>query len=114
MDQPHIPGYTSPCSPRTHFSSKLESDGPLLSPPVGERPVPLRVTGNETRSSSTLYPPVSEMLLPHPPDHGSRSTLPVWQTEDQPKEPASELTWWGGGEKSREVEVQKGGVWPDL
>lgn len=103
---PAAPGRTS------HQNSEVTDHGWV--PCLWSSPVLLRVTGNKTRSSSPLYPPVSEMLLTHPPDHGSWNTLPVWQTEDQPKEPASELTWWGEGGKSREVEVQKGGVWPDL
>lgn len=71
----------------------------------------LQVTRQDAVLPRTL---ISAMLLTHLPDHGSWSTLPVLQTEDQPQEPASELTWWGVGGNSRELEVQKGGVWPDL
>lgn len=101
------PTPTATCSPRhtSHQNTKMMDY--CWAPCLGSSPVLLR----ETRSKSPLYPPVPEMLLPQPLLLLEHS---VWQTEDQPEEPASQLTWWGGSRKRREVEVQKGGVWPYL
>lgn len=75
--------------------------------PAWEAPL----SSSEKQDANLLYTLVSELRLTQTLLLREHS---VWQTEDQPEEPASQLTWWGGSRKRREVEVRKGGAWPDL
>lgn len=100
-----LPDPTPTCSPRHTSHHNVKVMDYCWAPCLGSSPVLLR----ETRSKSPLYPSVPEMLL-------TQTLLllepSVWQTEDQPEEPASQLTWWGGSRKRREVEVQNGASGP--
>lgn len=99
------------CSPRAHLCPKLESDPSPLGPPVflppqesrrGDR-IPSSPLTSSLRDACDSNPPAPPLL-----------EYSVWQTEDQPEEPASSAHLEGRGREEGKVEVQKAGIWPDL
>ena len=108
-EQNHFPGYHSPLQPRDTLPTKADCWHPVWG-------TPLSSSGTQ-RGDRVQFSPIPcgvRGVSDSNPVHCSWSTLPVWQTEDQPEELPPRAHLVGRRREEERGEGTKRGVWPDL